>query len=49
LLFRHFALGATVFAVGGSGRHKNNVAPSAAAGNVPLVTELLIFRLLIID
>jgi hypothetical protein len=36
--FRHLALGATVFGGTGSGRHRNNVALSGCAGNVPLVT-----------
>jgi len=39
LVFRHFALGATEFAVAGSGGHISNLALRGVAGNVPLVTE----------
>jgi hypothetical protein len=38
LIFRHFALGATVFGGPGSCGHKNNVALRGEVGNVPLVT-----------
>lgn len=39
LAFRHFALAATILAVGGSRVHIGNVAPLANDGNVPLVTH----------
>jgi hypothetical protein len=43
LVLCHFALGATVFGVAGSGGHSNNVTLSGEMGNVPLVTQLLMF------
>ena len=39
LVFRHFALAATILAVGGSRVHISKVAPLANDGNVPLVTH----------
>ena len=41
LVFRHFALGATVFGGTGSGGHRSNVALNSGAGNVPLVTRVV--------
>ena len=38
LVFRHFALGATVFGVAGSGGHSNNLALRDEAGNMTEVT-----------
>ena len=38
LIFRHLALGATVFAGAGSGGHRSNLALRGVMGNVPLVT-----------
>jgi hypothetical protein len=38
LVFRHLALGATVFAGAGSGGHRSNLALRGEMGNVPLVT-----------
>jgi hypothetical protein len=38
LVFRHFALGATIFCGTGPGGHRNNLTLNGKTGNVPLVT-----------